>query len=442
MASNLLAHVVNIAWQLGTVPVFLAFWSNERYGEWLLLYSIPGYLALADAGLSTLTANEISMQVSGQQMDKARRSLHTAWGFLVGVTGMLTLVLCVLSWRVPWADWIGLQLINDQVAAWVILLLGLYTLGGLYFPFLGAIYRSTYQAPRHTYLYSLTRLGELLGICVCVWLSQSLVMLAAVLATLRLLSVALMYVDCLHISPNLRPGVSEFSGSELRRTILPSSMFMAFPLGNALYFQGMTILVGRMMGPTAVVVFNTSRVLTRSIPQFVTVIKHSVWTEFSYLFGARDYQRARRLLGLSTEATGFAVVCIGVVLYYIGDWIIQVWTHDAVKVDDAVLLVFIAGAALNSLWNLLSSALMSANQHSSISLWFLLSTGLALVSAMMLIGIQGIIGAGWSMVLCEAMMLPYVLHSTCKLLRVPLWDMLGSLISFRHTREFLAKRFA
>ena len=209
-------------------------------------------------------------------------------------------------------------------------------------------------------------------------------------------------------------------------------MFMAFSLGNAFYFQGLTILTGRMLGPVAVVTFNTTRTMTRVMVQFVTMIKHSVWPEFSYLYGARDLVKARKLNGLAFEITWVSALIFAGVLYFLSPWIMSTWTHGKMAVGHQLLLLFLVGAVLQSLWFVCSGLLMGTNEHSRLGRWYLGSTALSLVAAIPLIHFLGIAGLPWAMIICDSVLVPVALIEISRLLEQPLGHFLLDVLRLRH----------
>ncbi len=50
--------------QFVSVPILIHAWGLVYYGEWLLLFTIPSYLGLSDAGLTSAISNELLIQVS------------------------------------------------------------------------------------------------------------------------------------------------------------------------------------------------------------------------------------------------------------------------------------------------------------------------------------------------------------------------------------------
>jgi O-antigen/teichoic acid export membrane protein len=444
LVANIFASVVNIVWQLGAVPLFLGFWSKEQYGEWLLLFTIPTYMSLADAGLSTTAANEVAMLVAAGNMEEARRSLHTACGFLAMVSFGLIFFVGLGAFLLPWKDWLLLRGLGASEISWTIFYLTIYTVAGFTFALYGSIYRAAYRAPRVLMLTSYSRLAELLAIGLSLIYSRSFVTLAASLTLVRLVTFGVLYVDGRRLSPGLQLGVAHFSRNHLSRTWRPSLMFMAFALGNAFYFQGLTLLTGRMLGPVAVVVFNTTRTLTRAIVQFVAIIKHAIWLEFSYLFGARDLGRSRRLNNLAFEVTWVATFLLAGLLYILGPRIMQLWTHRAVSLDHALLLLFLFGAVLNSLWSVCSGFLLGANQHSKLGVLYVSTTAVSLLVAFPLSDWLGLSGIAWSMILCESILLPYTFIQTCSLLEQPLSEFLLDSLRLKQVclsvSELLARR--
>lgn len=445
IGANLFAQGVNVVAQLGSVSLFLACWNKQRYGEWLLISAIPSYLSLADAGFATFSGNEVSMLVSKGDLAGARRSLHTAWGFLIGIS----LVIGIAAWAalalLPWQAWLNISLISTGSAQRAITLLCLYTVIGLWMAIYGTVYRGAYRNARYIYLANCGRLLEFGVTAICVYLSQSVVVVAAGMLCARVLTMIGLEFDSRRFADFLRVGLFEFSRKELSRTWRSSSMFMVFALGNAFYFQGLTLLAGRMLGPAAVVIFNTTRALTRVMVQFVTIIKHSVWPEFSYLFGKGELVKARRLNGLAFECAWVAVAALSGGLYLIGPWVMRLWTHGAVEINRGFLSLFLISAGLNSLWFICSGLLMGANHHEGLARRYVIATAGSLLCAIPLVYWLGIHGIAIAMILCELVLLPYTLKYTCALLdqsvsqfaldALRLRTMLGVVSDWRQTRK-------
>ena len=91
--------------------------------------------------------------------------------------------------------------------------------------------------------------------------------------------------------------------------IKPAVSFMAFPLANAISFQGLTLLVGAFFGPVSVALFNTYRTIARIAVQITAIFSHALWPEFSRLFGANAAVAIRQLYQ-SSVIIGALQACI------------------------------------------------------------------------------------------------------------------------------------
>src|SRR5947208_3278487 len=71
--------------RLVQVPLLLSVLGVEDFGRWLVLSSLPSLLALANLGFGTVAANEMSMAIAADDINKARRSLSTTLALVIGI---------------------------------------------------------------------------------------------------------------------------------------------------------------------------------------------------------------------------------------------------------------------------------------------------------------------------------------------------------------------
>jgi O-antigen/teichoic acid export membrane protein len=438
-AANLFNQLVTVIVQFAAVSVFLRFWTKEDYGRWILISAIPSYLGLAEAGFSTISANEISMAVSRGDLERAKRSLHTAWVFLLAMSVMVMAGVALGLAFLPWPAWFSLRPGVVGQIGWAIALLAVYSVIGLWLTIFAGVYRGSYKNARYGFAISLSRLLELACIVGSVAASHSIVVVAGAMLAARILTLLGLRFDSGWTVPALRLGFAHFAWSELKATWRPSVLFMVFPLGNALYFQGLTLMVGAELGAVAVVVFNTTRALTRAIVQFVTMIKASLWPEFSYLFGKGDLAKARRLNGVAFEVTWILSLVMAAGIFFAAPWTMRIWTHRVVGVSEPLLVLLLVSAVLNSLWFVTSGLIMGVNRHEGLAVCYLGATGGALLAGAFLVRRYGLAGAGWAMVGCEILLLPCAIRSACRVAGQTVTSLVRESIRLKLVRELLAE---
>ena len=111
---------------------------------------------------------------------RARCSLHTAWGFIVAVSILVLGLASVASFAVPWSKWLRLCVLEVEEIGWVMLLLSVYTVAGLLYSILGAVYRAGYKNARIGFLTNIGRLIEFATLAASVAMSQSMITLSRI----------------------------------------------------------------------------------------------------------------------------------------------------------------------------------------------------------------------------------------------------------------------
>jgi O-antigen/teichoic acid export membrane protein len=438
--ANGFAQVINTLMQVVTVPMFLFAWTKEQYGEWIIISSIPTYLSLAEAGFVSVSANKVSMLIADNNPEEARSVLHTACGFLLVVSGVLAVMAGLGAFLIPWTSLLQLKHLSPQGAAIVVAYLVAYTIIGLLAGIFEVVYRAGFRNSRIVMLRNFAKLAEIAWIGLCVWTSPSMITLAAGLATLRLISFAWMFQDSFRLPGGFHLGLKSFSSTEFKEMVRPSLLFMAFPLGNAVYYQGLTLVAGALLGPAAVVVYNSTRTFTRIPVQMVTILRHSMWPEFSYLYGERNFARARSLNNLAFELTFVISIAGSVLLFLVAPWFFALWTHGAVVVPEGLLALFLVSAVLNCFWWLASGFLCAVNHHEAIAWRYLVATVISLIAAALVGRALGLYGVALAMLACEILMVPYSIRRSCQILGYAPGTLFRSMFHLNACRELLASR--
>lgn len=435
VGANLYGQFVTIAAQLVQVPLFLHFWGKLAYGQWLVLSAIPTYIALADAGFGTVAGNEMAMRVANGEQREARRVLHTLTGFVLAITFFSLAFILLAAFLLPWASWLRIQGASDSQVHWILLWLGIMTLATLHSTIYGAVYRAGYRNARFVFVANTSRLVLFIATAVSLPFVHSMMRLAFILASINVLTLALIYVDVWRGMPELRMGIRGFDMEKLRELLRPSLSFMLFPIGNAVYYQGFTIAVNSVLGPVAVVVFNTLRTLTRTITQGVTVIKHSVWPELSYLIGSGKIIAARKLHRISMQGAFLIALAAVTVILYFGKLALKTWTHGQVSVDYLTLSLFLGGVFVNGLWFTSSGLLQAVNKHEGLAIRYLLSACFGIALTAFACNYMGVRGAAIGMLLVECYLLPYTLRVAASILCIDVSTLFRELWRFDLLRD-------
>lgn len=396
--ANSFGMAMSIAMQLAALPLFLAVWDLHTYGVWLMIAAVPAYLAMADVGMVTAAGNRMTMALGAGRLDEARRVFHSAQAFvLVACGAVAALALPAMLWA-PWPAAASL----DLRLALVLLTLGvlLAFAGGL----CDQWFRATHRYAQGTMLGHAARLAEWAGGFAGLFLHGSFTAVAAGMLAGRLagtlLSMALARSGC----ALLDWGLAAADRRCVRELLRPAAGFMAFPVANALSLQGVTLLVGALLGPVAVAVFNTFRTLARMTVQASSLLSHALWPEFSRLHGQGQAQALGRLVRRASGWTALQALVLSVALYLLAPTLLQVWTRGEIGFDATVFALLTAYAFVAGLWHVPRVLLMAGNHHGMLALWALATGLLGLGLCYGLGSTHALAGVALGMLLAEALL--------------------------------------
>jgi O-antigen/teichoic acid export membrane protein len=356
LAANIGGIGVTLVIQIVSVPVFLGAWGVPTYGEWLVLSAVPTYMALSDLSFSAVAGNSMVMlEAAGKHADAVALGCRL-WSIVTVTTGIVVLaaVAIALVFGRAFGSGAGIPASEAQI---VLVALFLQVAVGNQYGVLDAWYRAGGRYPLSAILRQLGRLFEFGALMGAVLLGAGPGMAAIAFLAGSVVGFVVSWVVLRRAVPWAtfrpeRPHLQTF-----RELLAPGLAFMAFPIGNGLSLQGFTIVIGATLGAPAVVVFSTTRTITRLALQAMGSINNAIWPELSRSMGSGRLDEARAILRRSVQLAlaGALSLVLGLALF--GVAIIRRWTHGLVDPPVQLLFILLLVIVANSMWvHALSSA--------------------------------------------------------------------------------------
>ena len=366
VGSNVLVQVVIFGAQFLIVPVLALSWGLERYGTWLMLSTIPAYLALGDLGLGTAASNQMTMEVARGREDLARDlfqhtfTLTLAAAMLLVAAGSAVAALVPLGSTLTGSAGEGeLRLALGTLCAYGTVCLmfslpngslkavGLYHLSGLAMAF--------------------TMMVEALTACAVVLLGGDFFHVALGYLAVRTCTMVVLYRLLRQRAPWVKLGLRCPTRDDVSRLIPPALSVLAFTGAQALVFQGSTLVIGLAASSAVVAGFTTVRTLTRLGVQAVVLVNRAVMPEFSRAWAQGNVRAVRSIVRTTILSSVAVTLPIAVLLVLFGDWFVRRWTGGVVDPDATLLYLMVAVMLANALWTPASGLLLAVNRQSSFS---------------------------------------------------------------------------
>lgn len=415
--ATVVGPVVTLVVQLVNVPLFLSFWGPRLYGEWLVLSAIPSYLALSDMGFGNVAGTEMTIQVAKGDRSAALKTFQSVWLFISLLSVAAALLVLALIFSCPVDAVFRIQTMPLSDVRMVLAFLSLFALATLQATLLTAAFQSDGQYALGILSLNVLRIVENLSVILLVINHASPVTVAAALLVARVVGTTSIGLLLCYKLPWLRFGYRAADVRSIKAITRPAIAFMAFPAGNALSIQGMTVLVGHLLGPIAVATFNPMRTMSRLVFQIVDSIKNAVWPELSSACGTENWGLGRRLHRSSCQI-GFwvallAVGCLGIV----GPSVFRVWTRGRVEIDLTCFYLLLAVVVVNALWNTSSAVSIAVNKHERTALQYLCATASALVLGRLIVPYLHLTGAALSLLWVDSWMAVFVVRDSTRIVK-------------------------
>ena len=329
LAANGFGMSVTLIVQLVSVPVLLAAWGVPTYGEWLVLSAVPTYVALSDLSFSVVAGNSMVMlEAQGKHTDAVTLG-RRLWSIVTLMTGIAVLAAGAIALVFGRAFGSGAAIPSSEAQV-VLVALFLQIAVGNQYGVLDVWYRTDGRYPLSATLRQFGRLLEFGALVGSVILGARPGVASFAFLGASVVGFGVSWVVLRRAVPWSTFRLERPHFNTFRELFAPGIAFMAFPVGNALSLQGLTIVVGAMLGAPAVVVLSTTRTITRVTLQAMSALGNSVWPELSRSVGGGHLEEARLILIRATQLSVAGSLSLVLFLAVAGPDIIRWWTHGAV----------------------------------------------------------------------------------------------------------------
>jgi O-antigen/teichoic acid export membrane protein len=421
--------------QLAMVPALATSWGLSLYGQWLLLSTVPIFLAASDFGFGTAAGTRIIGEVSRGDEDEASLTFQSGWAMILvcsSAIGVAVLAACLFApdalYRTPG----GLVPGAARHVLAVLCVYGIISLQGSMFM---AVARSAGQFALSTSLDATVQLGESMAVLV-VALSGHGPMAAAITYLLaRCIGVTAHIVLARWVAPWLRLGVVGARYARIRDLSRPALAAMLLPLAQAGFLQGTALAVGVAAGPRAVPLYTSLRTLSRTGLQLLMIVNLAVMPEFTSAHAQHLTARVGRIVAATSAMSVVLGVPFALVIGLFGRWIVHKWTHGVIDPPQLMVMLTAIAIVAGALWNPLSNLLLAINRHESYTYIYVAMAAITIALTFGMVHSVGVSGAAVANLLLDLVMVMAVAMSIRRNLEVGAFGWGGLIRYFMPRRD-------
>lgn len=381
--SNFFGIGVQLLNQILLVPLYLYYWNVNLYSDWIIITAISSFFSISDIGLNSVTTNQFAISYTRGEKQLCT-SLLTNNYLLIGLVASIAMISCLIY--VSCFDIVSnlsLHILSREEASYIFLVLTGMIFIGMASSVSDAIYRANSKTHKGVYLNNTARLCE----CLIILFSLIVHLPMTIMVTIYLLPKCIILVYKTIDTRKLFAYTFRIEDRNiplLKKLFIPSLTFMSFPVGNAIVYQGFTLVVNKFFGAEALVLFNTTRTLCNFARQLLATMQQAVWPEYSIAYGKNDTIRMRLLHRKAFGIATIGAILISTFLLIFGKYIYTIWTHGSIPFSFALMLAFLIVLIVENSWTTSSVCLMATNKHSKIGVAYITTAIIAIGVACLL----------------------------------------------------------
>lgn len=357
MLSSYYGQAITIFFQLLSVPVFLNYWGEEKYSEWIVIYTIPSIIGMMELGIFNVLINEIISLRNrlGDLNNEAYKLASTANTFLL-VLSLASIIITLILF------FYGNGYLYSLVFAYSTIL--------IITNYYNVLFKITCEYHIASFIANTIRLLEYVFIFACVYYGTTIQIVFVLLLLVRAISLLLMFnfsVRTRKFCGIIRLCEFNFSthvhiGDIFKNALLPISMIF----NN----QVLIILIKHYFGDVFVIMFSTMRTFFRLSNQVTSAINMSMWQEFLRIRGDREHIKS---VLTNLLLVNFLILLVMFLLYSIlGEHIYIFWTKDKINYDYLHYVSIMISVLFYSLWQPMYIYLNSLKCYFSYSFFYFL----------------------------------------------------------------------
>lgn len=391
--------------QLATVPALAASWGLHTYGQWLLLTTVPAFLAASDFGFGYAAGNRLIGEVARGDNHAARVTFQSAQAVIVGCSaGILTLALVV-------AALLPDRLLNTPggmesgTARLVLVILATYGIIAMQSQLFMATMRAHGAFALSTSVEATIQLAEGLAVIAIALSGGTPIEAAFGYLGIRSLGVAGHVLLARRRAHWLAIGVRDVRRHRISQLTRPALAAMIMPLAQAGYLQGSVVAVGAAAGAAAVPIFTSLRTLSRVALQLILSLTMPILPEFTAEHERGNTPWLQRILGAMNTLNALVGLLAGLTLLALGNSLLKWWTHGAIAAPQMMITLTAAGLLAGAVWNPMSYFLLAVNRHEAFTYYLGVAATLMVFFTYVCVRRWGITGAAGSALILDIFML-------------------------------------
>jgi O-antigen/teichoic acid export membrane protein len=342
---------LSIAISLVLVPLTIHYVNPTRYGIWLTLSSIIGWLSFFDIGFGNGLRNKLAEAIAKGETDLARVYISTTYAILSIIVGIILLIFFCLNPFLSWAGILNAPSEMSEELRLLALIVFVFFCIQFVLQLLTTIMTANQEPAKASFFSFLGSLGSLVIIFILTRTTAgNLVYLGSafsVTPVVILLLSSLWYFK--YEYRKFAPAIRYVKFGYARDLMTLGIKFFVLQIAAIVIYQTSNIIIAQLFGPAQVTPYNIAYKYFSVVPMFMGIILMPFWSAFTEAWIKKDIEWIKNTMK-KLRIIWFLLTIATLIMLVFSDLIYRLWVGKEIVVPIS-LSISIAAYVIIYSWN-------------------------------------------------------------------------------------------
>jgi O-antigen/teichoic acid export membrane protein len=320
---------ISIVVNLALIPLTIHYLSSVKFGVWLTISSVLGWINFFDVGLGHGLRNKLAATIAKGEMDKAKSYVSTAYVSITIMCAILFMVFMIANNFINWNTLLNIpDQIDENINQIALIVFSMFSIQFI-LQLINSILLSAQQSYKVGLFSMISNVLILIGIYILTIVAKaSLYNVAVIYSVIPVLVYASLNIVYFKNSfKDFSPSIKFFHRDVLKDVLHVGLKFFVIQISVMVLIATSNFIISRYLGPTYVTPYNIAFRYFGIITMAFAIIMVPYWSAYTEAYVKNDYAWIRKTIRQALRLWGLFVVG-AIVMLIVSDFAYDKWVHD------------------------------------------------------------------------------------------------------------------
>jgi O-antigen/teichoic acid export membrane protein len=321
------------------VPLTLNYLNPEKYGIWLTLVSIAGWIEFLDIGLGNGLRNKLAEAMAVNDTNMAKKLVSTTYAMVTIMSTSIFVLFFLINPLINWSKVLNTSSgIEHELHIITIIVIGFFSLRFI-LQLINTILLANQKPAVNSFITFISNIVALLVVYVFTIVSKgSLFNLSLIMGLhpLALIVVSLYYFNNKYKA--IKPGLKYIDFSQIKLLAGLGVKFFIIQLSCIVLYTSDNFIISNLFGPAQVSVYSIAYKYFGITATIFTIINMPFWSAYTEAYQKGDYEWIKSI-NYKLRQAWVVVTILGLLLLIFSNFMFKAWIGNSLKIP-LILSIF------------------------------------------------------------------------------------------------------